>query len=263
MKLVISDIHNRVDWIESCIEDLSPNFVIFLGDYFDHLNDKPENAKHTAQWLKQSLAHPNRNHLIGNHDISYMFSLNPDLFCPGYTADKCRAIFSVMTHDDFDKLNLVHMDEHFIYSHAGICEELFFHPIYGFSKMGVIDMCNHALRNASENVYNPILCAGLGRGSLKQKCGGILWKDWNSEFKPITNINQIVGHTIVNTPEVLYKFEMGTIKKHRFGKIETTMLDEHKPVSININMDTNNNHLLCVHDNGEYEIIENKWINQN
>ena len=41
------------------------------------------------------------------------------------------------------------------------------------------------------------------RGGL-QKVGGILWAHWSRELKPLVGINQIVGHTPGNYPQVEY-----------------------------------------------------------
>ena len=36
-----------------------------------------------------------------------------------------------------------------------------------------------------------------------QKLGGIVWLDWDLEFKPIEGLNQIVGHTTSKTGKIL------------------------------------------------------------
>lgn len=37
--VIISDLHNRVDWIESTLSILDFDKVVFLGDYFDDFDD--------------------------------------------------------------------------------------------------------------------------------------------------------------------------------------------------------------------------------
>jgi hypothetical protein len=47
---------------------------------------------------------------------------------------------------------------------------------------------------------NPWLDAGFARGGL-QVVGGITWLDWHDEFKPVSHLNQIVGHMQLKNPE--------------------------------------------------------------
>jgi hypothetical protein len=79
-----------------------------------------------------------------------------------------------------------------------LTENNFCHPINGITEKFVGEICGRALELARGGVTSPILRAGFARGG---RCAtpGITWVDWNSEFKPIKNISQIVGHTPANT----------------------------------------------------------------
>jgi predicted secreted acid phosphatase len=63
--MIISDLHNRIDWVEPALSSLQYNKVIFLGDYFDDFDDTVEDTKKVAKWLKQSVPKPDRIHLCG------------------------------------------------------------------------------------------------------------------------------------------------------------------------------------------------------
>lgn len=78
--LAIGDIHQapNLEQIEATIARENPDRVIFVGDYFDQWHDHPDHAAKTARWLKQSLADPKRVHLLGNHDLHYLW---PEAAC--------------------------------------------------------------------------------------------------------------------------------------------------------------------------------------
>ena len=46
--IIVSDIHNRVDWIEPTLSLLKYDNVIFIGDYFDDFGDTHKDAENTA-----------------------------------------------------------------------------------------------------------------------------------------------------------------------------------------------------------------------
>ena len=70
--LVIPDIHNDFKLAEGIIHRERPDHTVFLGDYFDDWYDTVQDAANVAKWLRESLENPDRTHLIGNHDVSYM-----------------------------------------------------------------------------------------------------------------------------------------------------------------------------------------------
>ncbi|MBK9989885.1 MAG: metallophosphoesterase [Verrucomicrobia bacterium] len=120
-KLVaVGDIHHgpNLEQIDAAIEREMPDLTIFLGDYFDQFHDHFDHARRTAQWLKQSLNKPNRIHLWGNHDVPYGYS--EYAHCPGYDPAKERAIRSVLDDHDWAKLKLWHIENHWLFTHAGL-----------------------------------------------------------------------------------------------------------------------------------------------
>ena len=96
-----------------------PDATIFLGDYFDQFHDAPQENRGTAQWLKQSLAQPNRIHLWGNHDTHYAFP-GEHTICGGYTHPKDKAINEIITTEEWRRLRLYHLAEGFLFTHAGL-----------------------------------------------------------------------------------------------------------------------------------------------
>ena len=186
--ILIPDIHTNHHWVESFLKDKKYDQVIFMGDYFDHYNDTKESNAETAGWLIESLKKPDRIHLLGNHDIPYMFQgMYP---CSGYTADRFSSINSVMTQKDWEKLKAVHVIDPWIVSHAGINRNMS-HSIYGFREEYLQKKSEEAFEQARAGIECDFFNAGMSRYGPAQ-VGGITWADWNVDFMPIDGINQVL-----------------------------------------------------------------------
>lgn len=256
--IIIPDLHNRVDFVEPALTSpaLQPyDNVIFLGDYFDDFYDTPRDVTNSAMWLKQSLHKPNRIHLWGTHDLWYRFPNNPFIMASGNTEEKAEAINRVLTIEDWNLIRPYHYEQNFLMTHAGV------HPyligqyalknkqIFGkyivnnslqLSTQEVIDRIikpatDEALEDVSNNVINIWFEAGFARWGT-QPVGGITWLDWNREFKPIPDLNQIAGHTEHREPE------------------EKIIIN-----SKNYDLDTKNCHLGIL-ENGIFIWIENPYL---
>lgn len=227
--IIISDLHNRVEWVELAL--LSPvlqpyDRVVLLGDYFDDYHDTIRDVKNVARWLKQSLYKQNRIHLIGTHDIWYRFPHVYFIQASGNTEKKAYAIRSILTEEDWNQLKLFHYEQNFLMTHAGVHPDIInsyvnknTHDIQDTSNVFDINSFNtnseyiveniiksaidKALIDTRNNIPNIWLGAGSARGGY-QDFGGITWLDWRYEFKPIPNLNQIVGHTEMSIPERKY-----------------------------------------------------------
>ncbi len=231
--IIISDIHNRHAFIEPLLSEISHDKVIFLGDYFDDFHDIHTDIVKTAKWLKSSLSIPNRIHLHGNHDLYYRFYHNPHLMCSGNTEEKAQIINEIIT--DFSKFHLYYFHQNFLFTHAGVHPEIcknepFFNDIFNNRKT----LEEKILKDAKMAEPNPFTEPGIARGGV-QSVGGCTWLDW-SKFKPIPNLNQIVGHTPHSYPE-----------------------EKSTKNSVNHCLDTNNHHIGIL-ENGKLKIIENKYI---
>ena len=82
----------------------------------------------------------------------------------------------------------------------------------------------------------PLLQCGRGRGG-NSRVGGVVWLDWDREFKAIEGLNQIVGHTPGDgVRTVMLRDDTGLI------------------VSANYNIDTHLNHVILVMEDGTFQI---------
>jgi hypothetical protein len=260
---IIADIHHKINKAQTIIsileKDQNIQNVILLGDYFDDFNDTPEKAKETAAWLKESLSFPKRIHLFGNHDLAYFYPYHPHLKCPGWTMEKQKQINNIISPEDIEKFKsyvLIEPEEintgtggpHPItlVTHAGITIP----SLYGINnpKETLEDQRLSFLKEFSpqEHIKNFIEESKTWSQALKkgtfhpfmrqgsrvgETChGGPQWLDW-SELEPIKGINQIVGHSIVKSPE---------IKKTND--------------SLNYCLDTNLNHFFILNKNHNKEL---------
>lgn len=263
--LIIPDIHQRYHWIVSCLNDLRRQYdkVVFLGDMFDDFNDHPSDVTETAS-LVQHLVHTKDFGKIifclSNHDIAYRYWNNYYLKCSGNQEWKYDIISLILKASDWNKFELFHYEKdskgrEWYFSHGGICENLFSHPIEGLTKSIISKVCKKALIDASSSVYNEVLQAGFARGNYNQRQGGITWLDWKHEFKPIKNINQIVGHTPLHEPEK-YNNEARYTQIKNSKKIELV-----QPIlnSENWCFDTHSKHIGWWKD-GEVSYEKNRWL---
>ena len=183
--LVIPDIHNRFREAEEQIKRYPSDRVVFLGDYFDDFNDTPQIAAATAEWLKDSLAKPDRLHLWGNHDLWYRFPDNAQIcwFGAGFTPEKSKVISGILSHGDWERLKLVEFIDGIGLSHAGIGNPVFAPPVGELTRERVERLCAEAWLDAEAGLPNPVF-----------DLSGIVWLRWWN-LKPLEAFSQMVGHT--------------------------------------------------------------------
>jgi len=197
--LIIPDIHERVSKLEYILKKYNHiKSKICLGDWYDthdytSLSDKENIARAHADFV----SNPENICLFGNHDMQYAFPKCYSFGCSGFEAFKQSIIDRWMTREKWDKVNLFHWitrnKKEILITHAG------FHPCWAHHDLGlnpeyVTEICGEALYKAKyENIVNPIFLAGTRRGG-NHPFGGCTWLDWR-DFKPVSNLNQIVGHS--------------------------------------------------------------------
>lgn len=234
--LIIPDLHLHHAKAEKIIKYVGADHIVFLGDYFDNWNDDYRDNLIAAQWLASSLEQPNRTHLMGNHDINYAIK-HRAYKCSGYDVDKDYAINSVLKTYDWQKLKLFTWLGNYLCSHAGVHNYFY----YNFNdkklefKKWIQIICDEAMENAWDlNPPTAILQAGRSRGGSARH-GGIMWCDI-TEFSPISQINQVFGHTPVASPKWI-----------------------NKENSKNLALDVNNSDYYAIHDDQTNDITTH-WI---
>jgi len=182
--LVIPDIHTKFVLAERIIEKEKPTKIIFLGDYFDEIDDSFEITKQTALWLKKSLTKPNRIHLLGNHDLSY---LNSKFATSGFSEEKNIIIKNAGVN--LSKLLHYCWINDWLCTHAGLSDN--FYRQYNTEKVSVKEFLEKMVNTVSlrEKAYS---CSFFRGGN--DPFGGIVWGDYR-EFADIPNLKQIFGHS--------------------------------------------------------------------
>lgn len=189
--LIIPDIHNRTAEVEALLARIAHDRVVFLGDYFDSYGDGPEDARRTAEWLRNSLEQPERIHLFGNHDLPYAFPDTPDVFCPGWSPAKHEVVSEILSVSHWDQLKLVHIIGSLLCCHAGVSRRVFEHPVFGLTPERVSDYCTQALQVARGGMGHPAVAWSV---IPDDGCSGITWLRW-WEMPVHEEFSQVVGHT--------------------------------------------------------------------
>lgn len=255
--LVLPDIHNRIATAQRLIDTVPHDKCILLGDYFDDFGDTPKDVYNTAVWLKESIVdNPKIVKLFGNHDQSYLFPCRPDFQCSGFTPEKQRAIYSVLNRDDVDKFKFHHVEDGWVFSHAGLRvshwkDMIQYEEPHDPTKEPLLvyfdRVMNRWIEKTINNIYTinpvPLIAVGWDRGG-RQHFGGITWCDFRN-LVSIKGINQIVGHTPHKVPQV-HAIDGGggyTVKSiFEFLSIKRDW------VSINYDLDTHSNHYAVITD---------------
>lgn len=255
---VWSDVHNRVGRLKTVLGNLKGDFDkrIFLGDWFDNFGDTPEHALRTAETLVELMQDPKNVFIEGNHDTAYRYR-NLSSMCSGFTVEKSRAVNQIMGFNEWNRFKLFEEHDGFVFSHAGIGQDAFSHPIHGITMEEVAKRCQEGQDAIRSNIDHPVYFAGRANGG-REPYSGITWLRWG-DLKPLAGINQIVGHTPYASPQIAY----GRIKKSKYNRrVRTTQENvkvdwaqfEHSPpkagslCSINFNLDTHNAHFITIED---------------
>lgn len=270
--LVISDIHHRHVRAQSIIESVPHDRVVLLGDYFDSHGDvnNVQSAVATAMWLRDYVVpNPKIVPLIGNHCTQYLWQNNINFRCSGYSDLKNMAINGVLEPKHKTKFKVFHIEQGFVFSHAGLTNKLWKEYSAKFNSDGFKDKLSffeHVLSTTVEEAIiaanrgkeHQLFAAGWDRNGFA-RYGGINWVDWNN-LSPINGINQFVGHSIGRLPRVMVQKAGGGYKKNdileHYDRLKIIdelnekhdVKNEEKVLSTSYCLDTCNNHYAVIED---------------
>jgi len=205
--LIIPDIHQCIKFADTVLKKADEvDHIVFLGDYFDCF-ETPDGKNYVGipsmcEWLvdtKKKLG-DKATWLIGNHDLAYLANWGKrgrDTFysCSGWEGIKSLQMAESMSRDVLVSLELCVEANGYILSHAGF-------QLEHFNKTeSVIDGINRLYQEWEEDkvefprtAYHWIWGVGYCRGGFSS-IGSPIWCDFNAEFIPMGEVNQIVGHT--------------------------------------------------------------------
>jgi hypothetical protein len=246
--------------------------LVLTGDYFDSYGSTAQETRDTAIWLKEKILHnPKVVPLMGNHDTSYIFNENRNFRCSGYREEYNQIINSILNDDDKSKFGVYHIDQGYVFSHAGLTNELWKEYSAKFTEQGENEtkleffdrvlkvISKEAIEAAKSNNDTVLFAAGWDRGGIYRH-GGINWVDWRN-LSPIKGINQIVGHSIHRIPQVLVQkvgggYAKRDVTEHYDLQNKIGVLDKSfdpSYLSVSYDIDTHLNHYAVI-QNGIVDI---------
>lgn len=261
--LVIADIHLNFIRAQRIIDTVPHDKVVLTGDYFDAYGGGLAQTENTAIWLKEKvLYNPKIVALLGNHDVSYVFNTNAGFRCSGYSDSNNIAINKILNDDDKSKFGVYHIDQGYVFSHAGLTNQKWKEYSAKFTGQGATEtkleffdrvmkvIAKEAMDDSKQNKDVALFAAGWDRGGIYRN-GGITWVDWDS-LSPIKGINQIVGHSIHRVPQVLVQKVGGGYTKQDITEYYNKTPEVY--LSISYDLDTHLNHYAVIED-GEVDIF--------
>jgi hypothetical protein len=233
--LVIGDIHLGHKTVRKILNSWSGP-IIQLGDWFDNFGEKEIDTKATAELFKEFVYRPDTITLMGNHDIQYRIKDKNGIYCSGYEPWKYDVINDIVKEEDWCKLKYFYYEQNYWFSHAGITDYWFQHPLLGTTTEVIEEKIIKAEKALEARDYSKIGClyaADYCRGG-NYHVGGILWNDWRNIQKH-DGITEFVGHT--------------PSKKIQITKRKN---------SCSVNVDTHLIEVLMIHEDGQLERIRTK-----
>ncbi len=200
--LIVPDVHTCFEEAEKAIARFDIQHVLFLGDYWDLYEDGTKKAAETARWLRESVLNPDRQHLLGNHDLPYLAGINERTQCAGSNTEKVAAASRYVNRSLFTRFYVYRwLRANVIASHAGFSQH-FLHP-YGHHHEHLANQARQFHECAIGGLRHPWLEQGARVGNYGNQAGP-LWIDWDELAASSSGENaphQVVGHS--PRPEVL------------------------------------------------------------
>jgi hypothetical protein len=202
--IIIPDVHERLDFLKAIMSFVEKDDrIIMLGDLLDSFDNTPDLyfIENFFGYIEDNItSRHNTTMLFGNHDLPYsIYDASPRYFLvSGYKPETRHYITKTVPHEFWEKFKLYTTIEtkrkKYFISHAGFHRD----KLASDDKATINNIdknCKTAICNMFQTgTSHEILRAGYARCG-EFPFGGLVWLDWNKEFSPIANINQIVGHT--------------------------------------------------------------------
>lgn len=220
--LIIGDVHQCIGYVNAILrkEDWFDRCV-FLSDWFDTFrpidNQITYSVKETCNWINSKLDDDRFIWLLANHDLAYLASYTPKLIppkgsyysCSGWTRNKAKDFNRTINPEWFKKIELCCQVGDWVCSHAGFHYDKF---LPYMSEMGNIErLYNEWEKDKMIFHHKPwhwIGEVGSCRGGM-DKVGSPCWLDFFSEFVPLDETSQLVGHTASDFNPVCKKNPIG------------------------------------------------------
>lgn len=175
--LVVGDLHGNWKIAEKALAH--EYLTVFVGDYFDSFTASPEDCVRTFRIVTDAAVNKQAIPLIGNHDYHYF---GDGCFSSGYNHNTQLYADTMRMDISGNGMFKYHIEiEGFLITHAGLSANFF----GGEATREDVDTYLYT---------GDYLQVGPARGGYFP-CGGILWCDYEREFKAIPGVKQIFGHS--------------------------------------------------------------------
>jgi hypothetical protein len=209
--IIAGDSHQNLAFLNAILrkEDWFDHFV-HLGDHLDTFrpidNVIAYSVKETCNWINEKMEDGRFIWLAGNHCISYLASYTPKLIppkgsyysCLGWTRNKAKDFNRTINPEWFKKIELCCQVGDWVCVHAGFTES---HMKPMMTEMESIEWYYDDWEKTKLDFkYNPdhwIGMVGPARYGM-DKYSSPVWVDFEREFEPLDETQQILGHT--NSP---------------------------------------------------------------
>lgn len=204
--LIVGDLHTKCHILDQII-NISKNYdkVVFLGDYVDDWGSMPEASWNILNKLKDFYTDNVGKVilLLGNHDLSEWLGKN--FKCSGWNTYTSNYVGNFMSNF-IPIFRLAYAQDGYLFTHAGItrgwAEKYIGYPDYKITET-VAGILNHTLNHYDdegeyEDIFFGLSEVGFERGGYETPSP--IWADMDELITdPVPELNQVVGHSPVNT----------------------------------------------------------------
>lgn len=186
MKYVfVGDIHGKVEMVQAALE--RPGHKVFVGDFVDSYDRTHQDHADCLDLVLEAVKAGEADAIFGNHELSY---LKPNKHrCSGYN-DKTEVQMMERSKDLYTLFKpYLLLDGNVLVTHAGLHKQIW--DEHGLSLKTLSPWLDGGWMGIRTS---PVHWVGRARGGY-DPVGGIFWCDWKTEFEPIPELVQIVGHT--------------------------------------------------------------------
>jgi len=185
MKYVfVGDVHGKVRAVEAALAREGKK--IFVGDFIDSFDHPVEDHKICYDLVLEAIDKGEAEALFGNHELSYLMPNKHR--CSGFDATRATLMYAYKERL-FQKFKpYLLLRENFLVSHAGLTK-----TIWDVKNLDISTLSD-TLAKWWANEQSAMHWVGRARGG-PDRCGGLFWCDFNHEFRPVDELEQVFGHT--------------------------------------------------------------------
>lgn len=179
----VGDIHGQYDVMQKAL-DCDADRIIFCGDLVDSYTRSIEDQIKCVELALETAGNGVVDVVWANHEWSYF---HPKMRCSGYK-ERMSEYIDTTQEEMLSKFKPFIFEQDTLVTHAGLTLQMW--DTFNLTK----DTFQQTLTKWSGDMGSPFFFIGRSRGGPAQ-WGGPLWCDFNSEFIPIPELNQVFGHT--------------------------------------------------------------------